>query len=107
MAANEGRASSRSIQRPSAAWRERQAISGMRNSSHRSAQAQATSFAAYTPTSGCRKVEATMGAEYALSPTWTLQASLGVSQLGDKAAASPIVGRRNGTLLALGVARAF
>jgi len=71
------------------------------------AQAQATSFAAYNPTSGCRKVEATLGAEYALSPTWTLQASLGVSQLGDKAAASPIVGRRNGTLLALGVARAF
>ena len=71
------------------------------------AQAQATDFSAYAPTSGCRKVEATMGAEYALSPKWTLQASIGVSQLGDKAAASPIVARRNGTLVSIGVARAF
>jgi outer membrane scaffolding protein for murein synthesis (MipA/OmpV family) len=71
------------------------------------AQAQATTFAAYTPTSGCRKVELGIGAEYALAPNWTLLANLGFSQLGDEAAASPLVGRRNGVSAVLGVARTF
>lgn len=71
------------------------------------AQAQATSFSVYTPKSGCRKVEASVGAEYALAPSWTLQGNVGFSRLGDVAAASPIVGRRNGTSAALAVAYAF
>ncbi len=43
VSAKDGRASSRSIHRPSAAWARRQPNSGMRNSSHSSAQAQAMS----------------------------------------------------------------
>jgi len=70
-------------------------------------QAQATSFAVYTPKSGCRKVEASVGAEYALDPNWKLQANVAFSRLGDPAAQSPIVGRRNGASAALGVAYAF
>ncbi len=71
------------------------------------AQAQATSLAVYTPKSGCRKVELNVGAEYTLAPSWTLQANVGVSQLGDEAAASPLVSRRNGVTAMVGVARAF
>lgn len=71
------------------------------------AQANATSFAVYTPKSGCRKVELNVGAEYALAPSWKLQANVGVSQLGDQAAASPLVSRRNGVTAMLGVARVF
>ena len=71
------------------------------------AQAQATSFAAYSPKSGCRKVEASVGAEFALEANWKLQANVSFSQLGDEAAASPIVGRRNGASAALGMAYAF
>lgn len=71
------------------------------------AQARATSFAAYTPKSGCRKVEAGVAAEYALASSWKLQASVGFSQLGDEAAASPIVGRRTAASTVLGVAYAF
>lgn len=71
------------------------------------AQAQATSFSEYTPKSGCRKVEASVGAEYALASKLTLQANVSFSRLGDPAAASPIVGRRNGASAALGVAYAF
>jgi MipA family protein len=71
------------------------------------AQAKATSFAVYTPKSGCRKVEASVGAEYTLAPSWKLQANVGFSQLGDVAAASPIVGRRNGASAALAMAYAF
>jgi outer membrane scaffolding protein for murein synthesis (MipA/OmpV family) len=36
-----------------------------------------------------------------------LQANVGFSQLGDVAAASPIVGRRNATSVALGTAYEF
>jgi MipA family protein len=57
------------------------------------AQAQATSFSVYTPKSGLRKVEASVGAEYAVAPKWTLQASLSISRLGDVVAQSPLVGR--------------
>lgn len=71
------------------------------------AQAKATSLAVYTPKSGCRKVELNVGAEYTLAPSWVLQANVGVSQLGDEAAASPIVSRRNGVTAMLGVARVF
>jgi MipA family protein len=71
------------------------------------AQAQATSFSVYTPKSGCRKVEASVGAEYAMASSWKLQANVGFSQLGDDAAASPIVSRRNGASAALAVAYAF
>jgi outer membrane scaffolding protein for murein synthesis (MipA/OmpV family) len=71
------------------------------------AQAQATSFSAYTPKSGCRKVDASVGAEYAIAPSWRLHANVGISQLGDDAAASPLVGRRNGASAALGVAYEF
>lgn len=71
------------------------------------AQAQATSFAVYTPKSGCRKVEVSVGAEYALDPNWKLQANVAFSRLGEPAAQSPIVGRRNGASAALGVAYAF
>ena len=71
------------------------------------AQAQATSFSVYTPKSGCRKVDASVSAEYAIAPRWTLQANVGFTQLGDVAAASPLVGQRNGTSAALAVAYAF
>jgi outer membrane scaffolding protein for murein synthesis (MipA/OmpV family) len=71
------------------------------------AQAQATSFSVYTPKSGCRKVEANVGAEYAMATSWKLHANVGFSRLGDEAAASPIVGRRNGTSAAVGVAYEF
>lgn len=71
------------------------------------AQAQATSFSVYTPKSGCRKVEASVGAEYAMAASWKLQANLGFTRLGDDAAASPLVGRRNGTSAALAVAYEF
>ena len=71
------------------------------------AQAQATSFSVYTPKSGCRKVDASVGAEYAMASSWKLQAHVGFSQLGDDAAASPLVGRRNGASVALGVAYEF
>lgn len=70
-------------------------------------QSRATSFAVYSPKSGCRKVDVSVGAEYALAPSWLLQANVGFSQLGDVAAASPIVGRRNGVSAVLGVARLF
>ena len=70
------------------------------------AQAQATSFSAYTPKSGCRKVEASVGAEYAMAPGWKLQANVGFTRLGDVAAASPLVGSRHGASAALSVAYA-
>lgn len=71
------------------------------------AQAQATSFSVYTPRAGCRKVEASVAAEYALAPSWMLLANVGVSQLGDEAAASPLVGRRTGASAALAMAYEF
>lgn len=71
------------------------------------AQAQATTFAVYTPKAGCRKVDASVGAEYALASRWKLQGNVGFTQLGDDAAASPIVSRRNSASAALGVAYAF
>ena len=71
------------------------------------AQAQASSFSVYTPKSGCRKIEASVSAEYAMAPNWKLQGNVGVSQLGDDAAASPLVGRRIGTSAALAVAYGF
>ena len=71
------------------------------------AQAQATSFSVYTPKSGCRKVEASVGAEYAMASSWKLQANVGFSRLGDDAAASPLVGRRNAASAALAVAHEF
>jgi MipA family protein len=70
-------------------------------------QAQATSFSVYTPKSGCRKIDASVGGEYALASSWKLQANVGFSQLGDVAAASPLVGRRNRAWAALGVAYEF
>ena len=71
------------------------------------AQARTTSFPVYTPKSGCRKVDASVGAEVAMAPSWKLQANLGFTRLGDDAAASPLVGRRNGASAALAVAYAF
>ena len=71
------------------------------------AQAQATSFSVYTPKSGCRKVEASVGAEVAMATSWKLQANVSFTQLGDVAAASPLVGRRNGASAALAMAYAF
>ena len=71
------------------------------------AQAQATSFAVYTPKAGCRKVDASVGAEYAMAPRWKLQGNVGFSRLGGDAAASPLVGRRNGASAALAVAYVF
>lgn len=82
------------------------------------AQAQATSFSVYTPKSGLRKVEVSVGGEYALAPKWKLQANLAISRLGDVAAKSPLVGRqgtegtsdpdrRFGGFVALGVAYEF
>lgn len=71
------------------------------------AQALTTSFSVYTPKSGCHKVDASVGAEYAMASNWRLQANLGFSRLGDDAAASPLVGRRNGASAALAVAYVF
>jgi MipA family protein len=81
------------------------------------AQAQATSFSVYTPKSGLRKVEVSVGAEYAVAPKWKLQANLAISHLGDVAAKSPLVGRlgttgsdddrRFGGSVALGMAYEF
>lgn len=71
------------------------------------AQAQATLFSVYTPKSGLRKVDASVGAEYAIAPGWKLQANVGLTRLGDDAAASPLVGRRSGASAALAVAYAF
>ena len=82
------------------------------------AQARATSFAVYTPKSGLRKVEVSVGAEYALAPKWKLQANLAISRLGNAAAKSPLVGRqgadgasdpdrRFGGFVALGVTYEF
>ena len=81
------------------------------------AQAQATSFSVYTPKSGLRKFEVSVGAEYALASKWKLQASLAISHLGDIAAKSPLVGRlgtkgsdddrRFGGFVALGMAYEF
>lgn len=71
------------------------------------AQAQATPFSMYAPDSGCRKVEASVSAEYALDSNWKLQGNIAFSRLGDPAAQSPIVGRRNGASAAVGVAYAF
>jgi MipA family protein len=71
------------------------------------AQAQATSFSAYTPKSGCRKVEASVGAEYAMALRWKLAANVAFTHLGDDAAASPLVGRRHGAWAALAVAHEF
>lgn len=71
------------------------------------AQAQATSFSVYSPKSGCHKVDASIGAEYALASSWKLQTNVGFSRLGGDAAASPLVGRRDGASVALAVARAF
>lgn len=71
------------------------------------AQARATSFSVYTPKSGCHKVEASIGADYALASNWRLQSHVGFSRLGDDAAASPIVGRRDGVSAALAVAYEF
>ncbi|TXH59827.1 MAG: MipA/OmpV family protein [Burkholderiaceae bacterium] len=70
-------------------------------------QAQATSFTVYAPKSGCRKVEANVGAEYALASSWKLQANVACTQLGDVAAASPLVARRNAASAALAVAYEF
>lgn len=70
-------------------------------------QARATSFSVYTPKAGCRKVEASVGAEYALASDWKLQANVGFSRLGADAAASPLVRRRDGVSAALGMAREF
>lgn len=70
-------------------------------------QAQATAFSVYTPKSGCRKVDASVGADYALAPSWTLQANVAFTRLGDDAAASPLVGRRHGASAALAVAYEF
>jgi MipA family protein len=58
------------------------------------AQAKATAFSVYTPKSGLRKVEVSVGAEYAVASKWKLQAHLAISHLGDVAAKSPLVGRR-------------
>ncbi|WP_305725164.1 MipA/OmpV family protein [Hydrogenophaga sp.] len=81
------------------------------------AQAQATQFSVYTPKSGLRKVEVSVGAEYAVAPKWKLQANLAISHLGDVAAKSPLVGRlgtkgsdddrRFGGFVALGMAYEF
>ena len=71
------------------------------------AQARATSFSVYTPKSGCRKVDASVGAEYAVAPRWKLQAHIGFTRLGDDAAASPLVGRRSAGSAALAMAYEF
>ncbi len=69
--------------------------------------AQATSFSVYTPKSGLRKFDASVGAEVAIASRWKLQANVGFTRLGDDAAASPLVGRRNGASVAQAVAYAF
>lgn len=71
------------------------------------AQERATSFSAYTPKSECRKVEASVGVEYALAPRWKLLGSVGVTQLGDVAASSPLVARRTAASAAFGAAYEF
>ncbi len=71
------------------------------------AQSQATSFSVYTPKSGLRKFDASVGAEYAFASSWKLQANFGVTALSDDAAASPLVGRRAGASAALAVAYEF
>lgn len=71
------------------------------------AQAQATSFFVYTPKSGCRKVDASIGAEYAFASSWKLQANVAFTRLGDEAAASPLVGRRNRASAALAMSYEF
>jgi MipA family protein len=71
------------------------------------AQARTTSFSVYAPKSGCRKVDASVSAEYTIASRWKLQANFGFSQLGDVAAASPIVGRRNSASAALAIAYEF
>lgn len=71
------------------------------------AQARATSFAVYTPRAGCRKVEAHVGAEYGLAASWKLQAHAGLAQLGDTAAASPLVARRTSASAGLGLFHEF
>lgn len=71
------------------------------------AQAQATSFSVYTPKSGCRKVDASVSAEYAIASSWKLLANVAFTQLGDDAAASPLVGRRSGASVALAMAYEF
>jgi MipA family protein len=70
-------------------------------------QAQTTSFSVYTPKSGLRKFDASVGAEYAMASRWKLQANVGFTRLGDDAAGSPLVGRRNGASAALAVAYEF
>jgi MipA family protein len=71
------------------------------------AQARATPFSVYAPKSGVRKFDASVGGEYGIAPSWKLQANVGFSQLGDDAAASPLVGRRHGASAALAVACEF
>jgi len=71
------------------------------------AQSQATSFAEHTAKSGCRKVTASLAADVALTQRWSLQANVEFSQLGDVAAASPIVSRRNAASAVLSVAYGF
>lgn len=68
------------------------------------AQAQATSFSVYTPKSGHRKLDASVAAEYAVAPSWKLLANIGFSRLGDVAAASLLVNRRNSASGAMSVA---
>ena len=71
------------------------------------AQAQASSFSVYSPKAGCRKTEGSVGAEYALAAKWRLQADVGFTRLGDVAAASPIVGRRDSASATLTVGFEF
>lgn len=71
------------------------------------AQAQATSFSAYTPKSGYRKMDASVAAEYAIAADWTLLANVGFTRLGGNAAASPLVSRRASASAALSVAYEF
>jgi outer membrane protein len=70
-------------------------------------QARATSFAVYSPKSECRKVDAAVGAEYSIAARWKVLGNVGFTQLGDVAAASPLVGRRNAASAALGLAYEF
>lgn len=71
------------------------------------AQARSTSFSVYSPKAGCRKVDASIGAEYAIASSWTLQAHVAFSRLGDEAAVSPLVGRRNGASASLAMTYGF
>lgn len=65
------------------------------------AQAAATSFTVYTPSSGLYKVEGNVGAEYSMTANWKLQGNLSIYRLTDRAKASPIVGRRDDVLAKL------